>query len=482
VAAGAAHAAAVLAGRASMNPAWPASAGRVAEPGVAGEELALRLGCSRQQARRIVRDGVAFEGSLAWTGAALARGDIDAVKARILVEALVDRPVGLALDVQDAVLPGAPFRTPSQLARDVQRELIARDPESADERHVVAAESRRVCRPKALPDGMAGLWAVLPAAGAVRLDSALDSLARGARAAGDPRTLDQLRADLLVDLTAGDVENTAAWVALAPVRPHDAAATVADGAPAEGRPGGGRPRGTSRRTEIRVTVALSTLLGMDDAPGDLGGHGAITAEAARALARDGTWRRIVTDPLTGRVLDVGRTRYRPPADLVTHVQVRDRTCARPGCSARAESCDLDHTVEFHRHRGTTSAANLGPLCDRDHAVKTDAGFRLRQAEPGVFEWITPTGHRYRVTPGLDTPYVMVGPDDDGSDGRDATEVEPGTDGPTGTAPMGSDDPSSADPVGSDEPIRLAARRLGLEHLLKDERHRPRVDPGGPPPF
>jgi hypothetical protein len=162
-------------------------------------------------------------------------------------------------------------------------------------------------------------------------------------------------------------------------------------------------------------------------------------------------------------------------------------------------------VEFHRHCGTTSAANLGPLCDRDHAVKTDAGFRLRQAEPGVFEWITPTGHRYCVAPGLDSPYVMVGPDGmvgpdvmvgpdgDGSDGRDATVVEPGTDEPSSTEPtgseepssadpMGSEEPSSADPMGSDDPIRMAARRLGLEHLLKDETPRPRVDPGGPPPF
>ena len=412
-AAGMARAASVLADRASMNPAWPASAGSVAEPNVAGEELAMRLGCSRRQGRLLVRDGRAFAGALAWTGDALERGQIDIAKARILVEGLDRVPVGLALAVQDLLLPDAGTRTPSQLARDVARAVIAIDPAGAAEQHEAAVAGRRVCAPKVLPDGMAGVWAVLPAIGAARLDSALDSLARGARAAGDPRTLDQLRADLLVDLTAGDVEGSAAVAALARVDADAAGGAepgttpVAVAAPASSPTTGDAPRTrprTSRRTEIRVTVALSTLLGLDDEPADLAGYGPITAEAARALARDGTWRRIVTDPLSGAVLDVGRTRYRPPADLATHIQVRDRACARPGCPAPAESCDLDHTVEFHRLDGTTSATNLGPLCKRDHQVKTDGGFHLTQTGPGVFEWTTPTGHRYRIEPGTDLPY------------------------------------------------------------------------------
>ena len=426
-AAGMARAAAALADRACMNPAWPASAGNVAEPNVAGEELAMRLGCSRRHARLLVRDGRAFAGALAWTGDALERGQIDPAKARILVENLVDVPVPVALAVQEQVLDGAPGRTPAQLSRDVARALITIDPATAAERYAVAARGRRVDAPRVLADGMAGIWAVLPAVGAARLDSALDSLARGARSAGDPRTLDQLRADLLVGLTAGEVEGSAAVAALARVdgdadvapasRPDtdDAPGTVpdadadADAAPASSPATGAAPRvcGTSRRTEIRVTVALPTLLGLDDEPADLAGYGPITAEAARALARDGTWRRIVTDPLSGAVLDVGRTRYRPPADLITHVQVRDRACARPGCTAPAESCDLDHTVEFHRLDGTTSATNLGPLCRRDHMVKTDGGFHLTQVEPGVFEWTTPTGHRYRVVPGADLPYEAL---------------------------------------------------------------------------
>ena len=413
-AAGAARAAAALADRPSMNPPWPDAAAGVAEPSVAGEELAMRLGCSRRQARALVRHGQAFAGALAWTGDALARGEIDATKARIVADALADVPVPVALAVQDRVLDGAARRTPTQLARDVARALVEVDPDAAAERYATARRGRRVDAPRVLPDGMAGVWAVLPAESAVRLDSALGSLARSARTGGDPRTLDQLRADLLVDLTVGTVEGSVAAVALASLGSAGPAGEVrgakADAPAAEAAddaPGGMTTRRRPPRTEVRVTVALSTLLGLDDAPADLAGYGPITAETARALARDGTWRRIVTDPLSGAVLDVGRTRYRPPADLDEHVRVRDRSCARPGCAATADSCDLDHTVEYHRDRGTTSDGNLAPLCRRDHVVKTDGGFRLVQVEAGVVEWTTPTGHRYRVRPGLDRPYERL---------------------------------------------------------------------------
>lgn len=377
----------------------------------------MRLGCSRRQARTLVRHGRAFQGALTWTGDALARGEIDAVKSRIVADALSDVPVPVALAVQEQVLDGAGRRTPTQLARDVARALIEVEPAAAEERFAVARRGRHVDAPRVLANGMAGVWAVLPATSAVRLDSALSSLARSARSLGDTRTLDQLRADLLADLTVGTVEGSAAALALtslgSPSRQedlgdaHEHRTTSRSGDRAGHSDRAERWRRPFPRTEVRVTISLSTLLGLDDSSADLAGYGPITAEAARALALDGTWRRIVTDPLSGAVLDVGRTRYRPPADLDRHVRTRDRACARPGCAAAADSCDLDHTVEYHRAGGTTSAGNLAPLCRRDHVVKTDGGFRLTQVEPGVIEWTTPTGHRYRVRPGLDLPYQRL---------------------------------------------------------------------------
>ena len=62
------------------------------------------------------------------------------------------------------------------------------------------------------------------------------------------------------------------------------------------------------RPAINVCIALSTLLDLDEEPGDLAGIGPISATAARDLAADpsGTWRRITTDQ-HGRLIDYGTT-------------------------------------------------------------------------------------------------------------------------------------------------------------------------------
>ncbi|MBA3524434.1 MAG: HNH endonuclease, partial [Geodermatophilaceae bacterium] len=44
------------------------------------------------------------------------------------------------------------------------------------------------------------------------------------------------------------------------------------------------------------------------------------------LAADGTWRRILTDPASGPVPDVGTPTYSPPAAMTRHVRTRDSTC------------------------------------------------------------------------------------------------------------------------------------------------------------
>jgi hypothetical protein len=152
-----------------------------------------------------------------------------------------------------------------------------------------------------------------------------------------------------------------------------------------------------RPVAVNVTVAYSTLLGVDDRPAHLEGYGPITAAVARRIAADGTWRRLLTDPASGAVLDIGRERYTPPPDLAEHVIARDQTCRFPTCTRPAEGCDLDHTVPFEQG-GTTSAANLGPLHRGHHNDKTHHGWQLDQPEPGRFVWTAPTGHRYQVDP------------------------------------------------------------------------------------
>ena len=144
---------------------------------------------------------MAFEGLLGQTGEALAAGEIDDRKARMFVRALAGVPGEVALAVQDDVLPQAGCRTHGQVRADIERALVRADPDDAAERADRAAQERRVCRPIVLSNGMAGVWAVLPAPAAVALHGELDALARRVRASGDGRTHDQLRADALCAAT-----------------------------------------------------------------------------------------------------------------------------------------------------------------------------------------------------------------------------------------------------------------------------------------
>ena len=65
---------------------------------------------------------------------------------------------------------------------------------------------------------------------------------------------------------------------------------------------------------------------------------------AREIAADGVWRRLVTDPLSGTLLDYGRTTYHPPAGLADFVSARDVYCRAPGCRRRAVDAELDHVI------------------------------------------------------------------------------------------------------------------------------------------
>ena len=185
--------------------------------------------------------------------------------------------------------------------------------------------------------------------------------AAGRKEGRDPRTTDQRRADAFVQLLAGTPES--------------------------------RPR-----PQLHLTVSITSLLGLDREPADLSGCGPIPADLAKELAKDATWRRILTDPATGTVLDVGRTRYAPPADLDRFVRVRDGYCRFPGCRRRATGCDLDHTVRFPD--GPTAAANLAALCRRHHRFKHESGWSVQpdQGRAGGLQWVSPRGARYRTEP------------------------------------------------------------------------------------
>jgi len=254
---------------------------------------------------------------------------------------------------------------------------------------------------------MASLTAVLPALDAARVDKTLEHVARAARAAGDQRTVNELRADIMVDVLTGDAKaNPGAGAAADNASTHTGPASLQVGTPDltaatdddepydldEHHQWRLPPPGT---VHVNVTISAASLLGVTDEPGHVIGAGTIDAVTARALAHDGPWRRVVTDPLTGAVLDVGRTRYRPPAAIAAHVAARDPHCVCSTCTQPASRCDLDHTTEW-RDGGTTTTSNLAPLCRASHTLKTDGHLRLTTTAPGVYQWTTALGACYQV--------------------------------------------------------------------------------------
>jgi hypothetical protein len=164
-----------------------------------------------------------------------------------------------------------------------------------------------------------------------------------------------------------------------------------------------RSIGGSIGVSIDVVVDLATLLHLQDGPAELMGPGIpgsvpVTAEAIRHVLDDPsigiTLRRLVSDPLTGTLIDRGRSTYEAPDALRAFLSLRDRTCRFPGCARSAVACQMDHAIPWDAG-GQTDLDNLGALCVRHHQLKTLGGWTIRDSRrDGRCTWISPSGRRY----------------------------------------------------------------------------------------
>lgn len=332
-------------------------------------EIALALGCSEGSADRQLDAAEELGQRLPATQAAHYRGRLTGWKVTAIASETKDVPEEIAAQVEADVLPAAPRQTVPELRQAIRRAILVRDPDGSELRHRSAVQRRRV-RSWGLPDGMAALRVTSTAPDITAIRDCLSALGRAAKTPGDGRISDQREVDALVDICT-DVLDVGSF---------------------RGR---ALPQTQRRRPHVQVTMPLDALLG-GNSPAVLAGYGPITAGQARQIAGDGELRRLVCDPLSGTLLDYGRTTYRPPKALADHVIARDITCSAPGCRRPAEYCELDHTVPYPK--GTTSAKNLSARCKHHHRAKDGGGHVVTRFPDGTQSWTTPLGTNVLSSP------------------------------------------------------------------------------------
>ena len=289
-------------------------------------------------------------------------GLIDLARARVIV----DQTCHLEPEVRDKVvgvaLERAPIQTTGLLAARIRRLAIWVTPDDVREQYRQGLEERRVVS-DANPDGTANLSGLqLSPADTQAVMRKINRLSRQIKATGDPRSIDQIRADIFLDLLKGRDQQTGASQAV-----------------------------------VDIQVELTTLLQLDDRPGELPGWGPVIADITRQVVdeqHEAEWRYTITDE-TGVVAN-GTTRRRPSAGLKRLVQAKAPVCVFPGCRIPSLNCDLDHNQPWTDH-GPTIEENLGPLCRHHHVIRHH-GWTIIQTQPGSYQLTSPLGHTYTSQP------------------------------------------------------------------------------------
>ena len=327
---------------------------------VAEVSVVIRLADRTVQA--MMGAAAAFVESLPATLEALETGRISLAHARVILEHAEGIVGPVRSHFERLMIERAERTTPGKLASSA-RILAARfRAETFEKRHSKACELRELSI-RDLDNGMSELLHVLPTPFAAAIFDRLTRQAKAVSATGDPRTRDQLRSDLAVDLLlTGE-----------PAIGDDAPHTAAEGI----------------RAEVSITIPALTLLGEGREPATLTGRGPIDLDTALRLASKAPeFTRVLTDPVTDMV--VAADTYRPSASLRRYLAARDEHCRFPTCNRDARWCDIDHTVAWE-DGGKSVPENLAHLCRGHHVLKHHSRWKVRQCAPGILEWTTPQG-------------------------------------------------------------------------------------------
>ena len=374
------------------------------------EDIATALRLSPNTAQLRIDVARTLVNHLPNTCSALAMGEISASHATVIAKetaaAIRDGLSEFAIyQIEEKALSFAEFHTPGQVANKVRTTIAQLAPAEFEEVVDRARETRRVsCYNDA--DGMATVVAILPAQDAQIVMKSIEAYILKMNAK-DERESGEIRSSVEVNGAASGSEfNGAASGARANLRTEtnswsllsadnkraDALTAILSAALSDSLE---TVKPHRRPVTVNVTIDLPTLMGLAQNPGQLSGYGAIPASVARELASDATWKRFITDPQTGNLLDYGREKYEPPQALVDFLLARDRTCRFPGCRQPATRSDIDHAHSWDSG-GETNIENLGLLCRRHHRLKTHGRWGLISNADGSCEWTSPVGKKYFV--------------------------------------------------------------------------------------
>jgi hypothetical protein len=401
------------------------------------EDISAALRMSGNSAQYKIDIARSLINTLPNTCSALATGEISPAHANVIARETAAAireglPTEAIARIEESAIAHAEFHTPAQVGNKVRTMLAQVAPKEFEEIVVRARETRKVSMYRE-SDGMATVVAILPAEDAQTVMSAIENFVIRANRRDEEARNHAAKAEII----------RAAFIGRAPSAYENSKRKSGAGVSGAGVSGAGvsgeqikmtpeeeaafsneyapdlrtmdmkradalseiagiavslsadEAKSHRRSVSVNVTIDLPTLLGLKENPGQLAGYGVLPAQIMRALAGEGKWRRFITDPNTGTLLDYGRDSYQPPQDLVDYLIARDRTCRFPGCRQSAARADIDH-AEAWEDGGETSAANLGALCRRHHRMKTHGGWKLTSNEDGSCNWESPDGHRYFV--------------------------------------------------------------------------------------
>lgn len=325
----------------------------------ASDEIRAALRLTRRSADTELGSALDLVERLPDVWAALHTGDVDMRRARTIAHGTEHLDNDLSREIAQKALENAPKQTTGELAAMIRRLCVDHDPNDAVKRYENGVEERRIIAEQN-PDGTANLlgFQLMPDQ-VVAARNRINQIARRLRHSDETRTIDQLRADVFLDLLTGK---------------------------------NGHESGTPATANI--VVDLTTLAHLDDKAGELPGMGPVIADIARrAAAQAKTWAYQVIDPDTGECVATGTTRRHPSFHQARNVAAAHPTCVFPGCRMPAAECDLDHTVDW-AEGGPTRETNLEPACRHDHRLKHDGGWTIRRLRNGQYRWISKLGHHY----------------------------------------------------------------------------------------